>query len=257
MKTLDPRIEAMAEARRAGKTLKEIAQGYDLTRERVRQILTEAFGSSLTPKRERVVFASPQPPVDPRSRVYFARCRGMVGPIKIGCTTNPETRVQALSTWAPFPVEVVVTIPGGFDLEGRIHRRFAHLHSHREWFRADDELLGVIDWLLAGAAIEQATNLDAPTGEIRAKRAWSEVSKRRASYASRLRHAVARAEAATRQDHLWAPSDADNIMARWWRSNLEPSGIDIARLEEVIADPIAHCVPYPDRFPDETWGKAA
>lgn len=187
---------------------------------------------------------------DRRPRVYFARCRGMVGPIKIGFTIAPEMRVKTLSTWAPFPVELIVSIPGGLELERRVHRRFAHLHSHREWFEAGADLLGFIARLLDGVPAHDAIDLDAATGEIRTKRSWTGRARKRASYASRLRHAVERAQADAGL-RLYSPADADAIITRW-QQNKDPSSAEIARLEEVIGDPGAHCVSGAIRWPHET-----
>lgn len=43
--------------------------------------------------------------------VYFVKPVGMDGPIKIGCTTTPAARIESLTIWSPFPLEVLVTIP--------------------------------------------------------------------------------------------------------------------------------------------------
>lgn len=80
--------------------------------------------------------------------VYFAQVRwrdGTLGPIKIGYTKNLPVRMTAL--WrtlydrrAP-RLLVLLTLPGGKDLEAEYHRRFDHLRIEGEWFEAGDDLL--------------------------------------------------------------------------------------------------------------------
>lgn len=47
--------------------------------------------------------------------VYFLRPAGQDGPVKIGCSTAPQSRLEQYMSWAPFPLEIVATVPGGFD----------------------------------------------------------------------------------------------------------------------------------------------
>lgn len=84
------------------------------------------------------------------SIVYFMRCENGVGPIKIGCTKAPEERLHALAAWSPFPLAVLASMPGSFDLESRFHARHAGSHSHREWFEETPLLLSDIDAVRRG-----------------------------------------------------------------------------------------------------------
>lgn len=83
-------------------------------------------------------------------RVYFMRPVGAEGPVKIGCSTMVEERLRALSPWAPFPLEVVATIPGDTRLEGRFHLKFMADRVHGEWFAASAELSATIAEVAAG-----------------------------------------------------------------------------------------------------------
>lgn len=77
--------------------------------------------------------------------VYFVRFPGL-GFIKIGTTTNLKKRLDALRTSVPDgDLEVLLLLPGSYDLERSMHRQFRHLRVRGEWFRADDELLDFID----------------------------------------------------------------------------------------------------------------
>lgn len=83
--------------------------------------------------------------------VYFVRPVGERGPVKIGHSFNPIERLSTLMAWSPIPLEIAATIAGGPGLEARFHALFKHQHSHREWFRASDELDSVIAQIRAGA----------------------------------------------------------------------------------------------------------
>jgi hypothetical protein len=70
--------------------------------------------------------------------VYFIRAGNAV---KIGRTTNLSGRLKALATGSAVPLEVLAAVPGGRELEARLHRRWRHLHLRGEWFRADEALV--------------------------------------------------------------------------------------------------------------------
>lgn len=82
--------------------------------------------------------------------VYFIKPIGMDGPIKIGCSRNPDGRRDNLDTWSPFALEVVASIEGDHTLERRLHARFVSSHERREWFRATPDLLAAIEQIKAG-----------------------------------------------------------------------------------------------------------
>lgn len=83
-----------------------------------------------------------QPSAPKDEIVYFLRAGDFV---KIGKATGAATsRVSQLKTGCPFPIEVVATIPGGYAKEGALHRRFASIRAHGEWFHATPELLAYV-----------------------------------------------------------------------------------------------------------------
>lgn len=82
--------------------------------------------------------------------VYFIRPVGMAGPVKIGMAKCPESRLYELHAVSPLPLEIVARIDGNHSTEMRFHARFEHLHSHREWFRADAAIDAVIADINAG-----------------------------------------------------------------------------------------------------------
>lgn len=77
--------------------------------------------------------------------VYFIRPVGMDGPIKIGCSSNPEIRCNHLLYWSPFDLEVLARLPGDEILEARFHRKFLDSHERFEWFRWSEGLQCVVD----------------------------------------------------------------------------------------------------------------
>jgi hypothetical protein len=56
------------------------------------------------------------------------------GTVKIGRTTNLTVRLGTIQRMSPVPLSVLWQCPGGHKLETRLHRHFASLRSHGEWF---------------------------------------------------------------------------------------------------------------------------
>lgn len=81
----------------------------------------------------------------PVSRVYFVQALDG-GPVKIGRSIDPESRVLALQTANAEPLRVVATMLGGSAVERMLHRMFER-HRVRvdgEWFRPAPEVLAFI-----------------------------------------------------------------------------------------------------------------
>jgi hypothetical protein len=91
----------------------------------------------------------------PKRLVYFIRPIGQDGPIKIGSSRWPEDRLATYMRWSPYPLEIVVSVPGTMKTEMAIHRCFATARSHEEWFRPIPRLLAAIERLIAGAPLEE------------------------------------------------------------------------------------------------------
>jgi hypothetical protein len=70
--------------------------------------------------------------------VYFVRAGDA---IKIGRTANLAARLRALATASAVPLELLAAVPGGREVEARLHRQWRHLHLRGEWFRADEALV--------------------------------------------------------------------------------------------------------------------
>lgn len=82
--------------------------------------------------------------------VYFIQ-GGAGGLIKIGCTSSqPNVRFAALQIGSPVKLVKLGLVKGGFDREAELHRQFAHLREHGEWFRPEKDLT---DFILGHAEV--------------------------------------------------------------------------------------------------------
>jgi len=71
--------------------------------------------------------------------VYFARA-GRGNRVKIGTTSSVTSRMRALSHPLVGKLRVIGVVPGGYEVEARMHQRFAEYRIKGEWFRLEDEL---------------------------------------------------------------------------------------------------------------------
>jgi hypothetical protein len=71
------------------------------------------------------------------SSVYFLAGAGL---IKIGVSTNVQSRVRSIRNASPVSIDLLGTVPGGTLGESFLHVSFAHLRRHGEWFEDTPEL---------------------------------------------------------------------------------------------------------------------
>lgn len=184
-------------------------------------------------------------------RVYFVKPVGMAGPVKIGCSDAPVNRLSALMAWSPFPLEIVVTIPGNFGLERNIHECFASSYTHHEWFSASDRLTKLMADLAGGMEIAEALDLSTREGVMpfgKRGSSWTPDQKLRASYNRRIIRATQKLRAKGESSAWCAPDDVQAILGRWQGAicrgvhSITPKPIEIARLDEYLSDPAAQSV---------------
>jgi hypothetical protein len=72
-----------------------------------------------------------------RSRIYFIRGGDLV---KIGVTDDVRQRLRQLQVGSPTKLELIGEMPGDENYERALHRAFAGLAEHGEWFRLDGKL---------------------------------------------------------------------------------------------------------------------
>lgn len=183
--------------------------------------------------------------------VYFIRPVGQSGPIKIGCSRLPAARLEQLMTWSPLELEIAASVPGDFKLERNIHECFATEWLRREWFAPSDRLVAFVEKLRAGTPIEQAIDLTARSKLPTPKKRGPEFSLRM-SYTHKLRWAAIRASGngSIHGYDYRPPDDVVSIMAHWggYRDGLgrveqrSPTAAELARMDEVLADPKRHMV---------------
>ncbi|MEW9855948.1 GIY-YIG nuclease family protein [Novosphingobium sp. M1R2S20] len=80
-----------------------------------------------------------------KSRVYFIQAAS--GPIKIGVSGNPQSRLKNLQVGSAEKLTLLATVPGGRFTEEQIHQRLIAHRLHGEWFSPHAEVLRVIDRL--------------------------------------------------------------------------------------------------------------
>ena len=78
--------------------------------------------------------------------VYFVSSED--GRIKIGTSANVEKRLEALQTSSATRLSLLLTVPGGVDMETELHRRFKHIRESGEWFKGTPELRSFIEGAL-------------------------------------------------------------------------------------------------------------
>lgn len=119
--------------------------------------------------------------------VYFIAPIGG-GPIKIGVSHRPKTRLRELNQSSPYPLEIVALVPGGVYDERSLHGAFVAHWSHREWFKPASEILALIEEVKLNGKIPERYLADGwlrnPIPD-RVRVLWS--AERRASYAEKMR----------------------------------------------------------------------
>ena len=91
----------------------------------------------------------------------FFRPKGQLGPVKIGHSTYPASRLVTYMAWSPVPLEVCAQIKiekakgtepqfTARDLERRFHTRYADFRLHHEWFAEHPQLLRDIELIRRG-----------------------------------------------------------------------------------------------------------
>ncbi|MEE9159946.1 MAG: GIY-YIG nuclease family protein [Gammaproteobacteria bacterium] len=78
--------------------------------------------------------------------LYFAICEH-TSRIKIGRSADPARRLKQLQAASPTPLRME-NIEGAGDIEPVLHRQFAHIRLHNEWFKAQSEMVDLLNGLL-------------------------------------------------------------------------------------------------------------
>lgn len=172
--------------------------------------------------------------------VYFIKPVGQLGPIKIGCSQWPDVRLATINTWSPFPLELLVSIPGSRELERKLHQCFSARHSHGEWFHPDEALVAGIEALKNEVPVEQAFDLSNLGESIWLKKRpiqWTDGMRVRRGYLTKVSFAMKRLNRGAPQHVVYLqPKDIRDI----FQSSYEAKSLtkeQISRLEEFLKQP--------------------
>ena len=86
----------------------------------------------------------------PNRHLYAIKPVGLPGPIKLGCSMMPETRLRALAAWSPIPLEIVARVPGTTQDEAALHELLRADRTHGEWHRPSSAVQGVVRSMAQG-----------------------------------------------------------------------------------------------------------
>lgn len=178
--------------------------------------------------------------------LYFIKPVGMDGPIKIGYSEKPIGRLMTLSVWSPFVLELMGTAPGGSREENFLHQRFAHLHTHREWFNSSPLLRRTIERIIAGESVQNACVEIPKAGDIKnqKRRVVTPERQRFIDYGRKIRKAAfPRVEDGCYYQH----PEIRKIMDAWQgdyghRKPVEPTPEQLARIDAFLANPMQDCI---------------
>lgn len=78
------------------------------------------------------------------SSYIYAVQVGSDGPVKIGTSKTPGSRLQDLQGANPYPLSLLKVAKGGVTLERTLHRALQQYHLRGEWFEHDEHVLAAI-----------------------------------------------------------------------------------------------------------------
>jgi hypothetical protein len=113
------------------------ADGVQVSASQVHKLLGPSRRLAGNPKVRKIARANRV--VAPRS-VYFVQSGSKDGPIKIGVATNVQARLSGLQTSSHAKLTLIGTVPGGEDVERKMHARFRKYHINGEWFAFEGKL---------------------------------------------------------------------------------------------------------------------
>lgn len=186
--------------------------------------------------------------------VYFIRPVGMDGPIKIGCSHQPEGRLATFSPWSPYALELIGKVPGTLEDERFLHHCFADTHSHREWFHSSPKLREAIRLIITAGSIIGAREYLTPQKAVRksdrivrdpAHQCFLDLQ-------ASVRNAARLLRKASEKLPFAEPLDVSDIVRRWnaqvyGSKKFTPTDAELARVNEFVAEPAKHAI-FPKWF---------
>ena len=174
--------------------------------------------------------------------VYFLKPVERLGPIKIGCSREPHSRLETFMAWSPFPLELIGRVPGDTKDENYLHRCFWDRRSHGEWFHHSVELREAIDRILVLGVVSR--DIVSPN-ELKSRpgRKRTPEQSRLMSYRMRIDWALRKMR--TDEGYWSAPQDIRKILDDWsaWRGlRKPPTQENIERLESFLCNPAGEAI---------------
>ncbi len=77
--------------------------------------------------------------------VYFAQMEN-TGPIKIGFSNDPYSRIANLNTSSPYPIKLLYFTPACRDDEKELHRVYYRYNIRNEWFHPHESIFKLISY---------------------------------------------------------------------------------------------------------------
>lgn len=68
--------------------------------------------------------------------LYFVRCDEF---LKVGISTNPQSRISTMQGCNPYPLHLMAIAVGGEAEESEVHRAWKPYHHRAEWFHFEGE----------------------------------------------------------------------------------------------------------------------
>ncbi|MBB4984994.1 GIY-YIG nuclease family protein [Streptomyces nymphaeiformis] len=105
--------------------------------------------------------------LEPTEFVYVMGSPG-TRTVKIGRSVDPKRRLAQIQTMSPVPLELLAVHIGDHEVETYLHRRFALLRTHGEWFTFEvDPLSAVAEAIQAHAEEKRAMEATPSMAELR------------------------------------------------------------------------------------------
>ncbi len=77
-------------------------------------------------------------------QVYFAQIAIQNGPVKIGISVNPYSRIPLIQGGLPFDLKIIRLIDGASEIHEReLHYYFRNKHIRGEWFEFDPKMMSI------------------------------------------------------------------------------------------------------------------
>lgn len=95
--------------------------------------------------------------------IYFLRPVGEQGPLKIGSSAAPVSRLRTYQIWSPVLLELAASCPAHRNTEQFLHRHFIDAWLHGEWFAWTPEIQSVVDHIVQHGRVPEWVEQDTPT----------------------------------------------------------------------------------------------